>query len=324
MINKYTIGLNQAYHKSEYIEVFIVALLKGVMKMPQVVLQPPGSDAYVNMASPYTNYGSASVLWVGKLSDSTVYRALVQFNVSTIPAGISVLSATLKLYVDYAPSPGVTGGYTPYIITSPWNQGGVTWNNMPSFNTSVHGSTTNINNTGWYQWNVTSIVSTWFTGTYPNYGIIIKGNELTSFENKRAYSGDAVGPVALQSSPILVIEYDMSPPGSNVTLIGRKFTEESYTRTTSNSFGCIPGSDTSEQSTVTFFVKNTGANPAIVKLDVSPNNSDYMQDSPDTVILPGEMKGFVPMIFAKCTRLCYKSANLSQSTNLLIIYQSQV
>ena len=111
------------------------------------------------------------------------------------------------------------------------------------------------------------------------------------------------------------------PTGPNkVFLIGRRFTEVSYNVMTSESYQCTEEINTSQQSMVTFFVANSGDKDAVVKLQISPNNSIYMDDGIEVIVKGGQLRALVPMIFAKYTHLCYKSLN-GEATNLEIIIQ---
>lgn len=106
------------------------------------------------------------------------------------------------------------------------------------------------------------------------------------------------------------------PPiaASNVNLVGRRFTELSYNVETTSEFQYTEAINTSQQSLVTFFVTNTGAGDAVVKLQISPNNLVYVDDGIEIVVQPGELKALVPMIFAKYTHLGYKSASAGNGT----------
>jgi hypothetical protein len=111
------------------------------------------------------------------------------------------------------------------------------------------------------------------------------------------------------------------PVGANkVLLVGRRFTEVSYNVMTSESYQCTEEINTSQQSLATFFVANNGSNDAVVKLQISPNNTIYMDDGIEVIVKSGQLKALVPMIFAKYTHLCYKSLN-ENSTSLEIIIQ---
>ncbi|WP_139902269.1 DUF6385 domain-containing protein [Clostridium thermarum] len=104
---------------------------------------------------------------------------------------------------------------------------------------------------------------------------------------------------------------------------GKQFKESSYKVTTSANYCNSKEVNTSQYSIITFFAVNEGGDCATVKLQISPNNSLYIDDGEQVAIKPGEMKAFVPMIFAKYTRLCYKSSG-SNSTILKIIVQGWV
>ena len=116
------------------------------------------------------------------------------------------------------------------------------------------------------------------------------------------------------------------PLSSNVNLVGRKFSEYSADVGATNSYQYTAPFETIQQSTVTFFVKNTGANSAKVKLQISPkqNEADYGYTDDSVAIVevsPGEIVPVVPMIFSRYVRVAYKS---DLGTNLKIIVQMQI
>ena len=58
------------------------------------------ADTYVNAASPTTNYGSATVLSLGRTASGLDQRILIRFDLSSIPTGSTINSATLQLYTE--------------------------------------------------------------------------------------------------------------------------------------------------------------------------------------------------------------------------------
>lgn len=88
------------------------------------------------------NYGNATQNAAFAIPSSfssglNVNRALIGFNLSTIPANASIISAALNLYAlgPYGTLPGHTGSAnSSYIrrVIQPWNEYTVTWNNQPS------------------------------------------------------------------------------------------------------------------------------------------------------------------------------------------------
>lgn len=117
---------------------------------------------------------------------------------------------------------------------------------------------------------------------------------------------------------------NMSP--SDVNLKSRTFIEDTIENVeTFSEFISTRAFDTSMFSNVTFFIKNTGNFDAIVKLQIGPTDNEeyYTDDGVNINVAPGDIKPLVPMIFAKYTRILYKS-NDSNSTNLDIIMQGHI
>lgn len=151
-----------------------------------LTLQPgtPGLDVSIRTGSPNTNYGGATTLAVQKQQT----HALVQFDLSTVPAGSTILSAQFSLY-------HLTGGNDPvsaFGVTTPWTEGtgaegsGATWNTYDgrhSWATAggdydpAGGITVTLpaNNT-WATWDLTAWTTAWQAGIQPNYGIALAAN----------------------------------------------------------------------------------------------------------------------------------------------------
>lgn len=120
--------------------------------------------------------------------------------------------------------------------------------------------------------------------------------------------------------------YTPPPLASNVNIVGKKFTEYSLDVSATNSYQYSSSIETIQQSTVTFFIKNTGSNNAKVKLQISPkeNEVDYGYTDDSVTILnvaPGKIVTLVPMIFSRYIRVAYQS---DLGTNLKIIVQMQI
>jgi len=138
-----------------------------------------GKDTYLMSGSPINNYGTDNEINV-KGDDNQ--RALIEFNLSSIPSAAVIQNATLELYVTNK------GMLTPviniYRINNSWTELGTTWNSRNgSLNWNTAGgdtgtiiwtNTTISNKDTWYTWNITSLAQNWINGTYPNYGIMLK------------------------------------------------------------------------------------------------------------------------------------------------------
>jgi len=78
----------------------------------------------------------------------------------------------------------------------------------------------------------------------------------------------------------------------------RSFTEYSETATTTDTYTGSTAQDVSTMATYTMFVKNTGAtNSATVKLQISPNNTDWLDDSAEVTLNPGDFTAFSANFF---------------------------
>jgi hypothetical protein len=123
--------------------------------------------------SPY-NYG-----FNNELQSSKSATPLLSFDVSSIPSGATIQSATLSLYFTTTngysvPSGGVSIGV--YRITKPWLEGTVTGDNFGPTATvaTATGSLAPITPNQWASVDVTSLVAGWVSGQSPNYGVAVK------------------------------------------------------------------------------------------------------------------------------------------------------
>ena len=144
---------------------------------PGQVILTPVADAWVETGNPLANYGSSPDLHVVYVAGSSGWaeRSLLRFDLSNLPAGVIVDSATLILALQngYGLS-SVT--IEVYDLTAHWSEGSVTWANQPAAGTqrasqSVGGSAGNVT------WDLTALVAGWHTGTIPNHGLLLRGPE---------------------------------------------------------------------------------------------------------------------------------------------------
>jgi len=97
-----------------------------------IVVHPPIlADAVVSQLAPDTNYGGSSNMWVRSSNDAAWKnsRSFVRFDLSGIPPGAKIISATLSLYAFSPPTDSRT--YQVYMLDDPWAESTITWNNRP-------------------------------------------------------------------------------------------------------------------------------------------------------------------------------------------------
>ncbi len=146
-----------------------------------VVLQPDaaaGKDTYISSASPNTNYGTADPLKV----QTNSFRALIGWNLSSIPANAVISGAIMQLYV---PSVQTSTGNTvnAYRLTRQWFENNATWKKYDGthswttaggdYSSTVWASRSVGAKSKYYSWDITQLVKSWQNSTYQNYGIIM-------------------------------------------------------------------------------------------------------------------------------------------------------
>lgn len=105
----------------------------------------------------------------------------------------------------------------------------------------------------------------------------------------------------------------------------RYFTDTSEAVSTATAYTGSTARDVSEQSTYTFAIKNTGTTyTATVKVQISPDNVEWIDDSAETVVNTATTVALVASKFLRYARIAYKSTTAGSDTSLTIWYQAQV
>lgn len=116
----------------------------------------PTDDSYVNANEPSTNHGTATGLFIVSLFylDSYDHRIFLKFDLSELPVGAIISSATLKLYCYEVNSlmNGVSDVQAKRVSSDSWVESTVTWTNQPSMGDTEDTQTPAI---GWVEWDVT-------------------------------------------------------------------------------------------------------------------------------------------------------------------------
>ena len=153
-------------------------------------------DAYLNGSASTTKYGADTVMLLqANKNSSSRKNMLLKFDLSTIPSGLTINSATLKLYINSSSNLSSrspldasiyplkinwdesTVSYDTYSGSSTWSSGGarssskdyqnVTSDTLPSPGNSTYPRGTLI------QSDITRFVDAWQKNTYTNYGLVI-------------------------------------------------------------------------------------------------------------------------------------------------------
>lgn len=286
--------------------------------MPTLIITSSNKDAQINSFHPSENYGTLDYMNVGRYDNYTVFMSLIQYDISSIPAGVSITNAVMILSVISVYNTNVIDVVTPYRILEDWDEYTVNWSNAPLVDNNTFGSSVNLFSINKYSWDVTNLVKGWYTGLYPNYGMMLKSLQTRNYEAKTIATREYED---ISKRPSLVITYEAT---NLFSLYGRLKKSDSQTVNTANIYMGGNIYDTSEMSIYSFFVKNNGINPAEIKLQISPNGEDWLDDSRPIVIDPGEIKVIVPYTYAHFSRLAYRSLYPGRNTSLMMWYQSHV
>ena len=249
-------------------------------------------DTYINQDHPSNNYGTDNDLDVRSQSGSKNKRTLVAFDLSSLPAGITIQSAILKLYVNNAP-PG-TRNYEAHRITASWTEGGANWNNSASAFDAAATATTSISSNGTSTWDVTTDVSAFYAGSFSNYGWLIKdANEDNSSAKEITFTSRDDGSHSTQH-PVLEVVYTLPPPTTGTLVVIKNVVNDNGGTATSSDFTINVNSSSSTPST--FSGSSLGTNvtvdPGSYSVSEVPVSGYAMSTSTDCsgTIAAGETK----------------------------------
>ena len=120
----------------------------------------PVADAGVSSGKPTTNTGTTTNFFVQSASGGTFgnERAWSRFDLSTLPAGLTISGAQLQLF-NWKSTGAALAAEVDGATSDTWTETGLTWNTQPAFGSAIDTQTfaagaTNI----YYNWNVGSFV----------------------------------------------------------------------------------------------------------------------------------------------------------------------
>ena len=174
-----------------------------------------GEDSHIYQDKDTENYGSERGLRIDS-ELSRVYRILIKFDLSTIPAGAYVDRAILWMYE----SGGGKGNdiiFEVHALDKAFVEDEVTWANSSAaefwttpggdYTPEVYSTGVLDNVAGWKTFEMSNLVERWVRGAMANHGMIIIPNEAPSDSVKEFYSSDETAWYTLR--PYLEITYTM-------------------------------------------------------------------------------------------------------------------
>jgi len=184
----------------------------------------PVADTFVGEHHPDENHGTEGHILIsdkyGATSDYDA-RGLVLFNLSEIPSGSIILSATFSLYYyKYDDTDPVGREITCHRINEEWKELKVTYNNMPDSESVEFSSQFLPPSYGWVDWDVKTEIEGLINGTITNYGWMIRDYKdpwgTYDIPQQYYYSKES----SQNKPPTLVIDYIANDPPVKPSLYG--------------------------------------------------------------------------------------------------------
>ncbi|WP_342025722.1 DNRLRE domain-containing protein [Cytobacillus pseudoceanisediminis] len=171
-------------------------------------------DTYIFRGDPDKNFNYTNDLLIGMNGGVSYIRTLIKFDLSSIPLGSTVSGANLNLYHFSGNGDGSTGCVI-HPINEDWSETSVTWNNQPSFDTTISTTTSIFTQqmNSYVPFDVKPMVEKWLDGTKANHGLLLKSYEVDVVLNFKYYSRET----SSANKPKLVITYNQPPIAPTVT-----------------------------------------------------------------------------------------------------------
>ena len=179
-------------------------------------------------------------------TDRVANAIIMKWDLSAIPSGAQIQSATLYLYmnsmevgggddqyeisvhkiINYDPNIVQCNGYT-YDGTNGWTPNTQCYNNIPLAQADIAQAedTKAIDkNTGYKTWNVTQMVRDWISDPSSNYGLLLNSDKTASADSNRTFASSEATDASRR--PKLVITYTTVEPDATPPTAPRNFSVE--------------------------------------------------------------------------------------------------
>ena len=146
------------------------------------------ADTFIWELSPNGISGTGIRLYTGdrlnpRTGQAGETRSLLQFDLSTLPAGVAIQSATFGIYAETASGEQVS----IYRVTESWSEASANWASVnDAYDPAFEWGGFNVSGTGYLTSDLTALVAAWTDGTQPNYGIMLINNGAGAYDRFRA------------------------------------------------------------------------------------------------------------------------------------------
>lgn len=194
-----------------YSLIFIIPFLINTVQAQEVTtITTIIGDSYINQNNPNTNYGTENNLTI--LNDAgKSKRILTNISLANVPDNVIIFNAEYCMYLH---ENGTTNKTYLYEVNESWDENTVTWNNQPTYNTTLI-TTLNTSITGWKCWNVTQLIQNCYCTGNETISFLIRTSGTGSLTEDVFYSKEATN-----YTPILNVTHSVL---TNLSLIYDQF-----------------------------------------------------------------------------------------------------
>jgi hypothetical protein len=164
-------------------------------------------DASIYKNSPGSNFGTSHTLLTSPWFNTYVYRFVIQFDLSQIPAGSTIQSAQLQLALST--TQGTTRTLQIHRVTEAWDEVSVNWSSI-----ATHYDSANVTDSKTMAWvtsgvvfDVTSDMQAFFSGQKDNFGWMVKQEPEGVSDNNFTWGFHSSNSSNAANFPRLVIQY---------------------------------------------------------------------------------------------------------------------
>ena len=130
-------------------------------------------EAVISKQYPTTNFSNYKSMLCGQYYTAiNIYRSLIRFNIDVLPVLGNFYSSSLSLYIYDNGNTQVPKDIKIYQLSSAFDEKTVTYNTQPTYyEYEVSNKVVTTQNFTFIEFDVTSLVRTWYHAEFENYGI---------------------------------------------------------------------------------------------------------------------------------------------------------
>ncbi len=220
-------GSGEVPYSSNEVKALLPAAGQATVTVQPGFISSSAKGTYISSGSPNTPQGNSPYLVVGSASGSTT-RTLLQFDLHSVPTGVTITDAQLGLYALQSTSAGALEAHR---ISAWWEEGGATWNSREyqggvawatpggDYDAASAGGGSGGTNVHWESVPVTSLVQDWVNGAKSYLGMIVRYGSENGSQPTQSFAADGYsGSIALRPKLVVTFEDDSTAVSPTVAI----------------------------------------------------------------------------------------------------------